>query len=133
MKKEIDDIDALIKEALSSEEAEFYEGLKEKNLFGKITEVYKGKMGWLAITMNIVHLLFFVFFIFALVEFFNAQTTQDMILWCAAGFLSMIFMAMLKLYIWMQMDKNDIIRELKRIELQLLTISNQKRELDGQE
>jgi hypothetical protein len=37
----------------------------------------------------------------------------------------MIFMGMMKLYLWMQMDKNDILRELKRIELQI-TVSKEE-------
>ena len=124
MKNEMKELDDLIKETLSKEEAKFYEELEEKNLFGKITDVYKGKMGWVAITMNIVHLLFFVFFVYSVVEFFNAESTRDMMVWCSAGFLSMIFMAMLKLYVWMQMDKNDILRELKRIELQISVLTH---------
>jgi len=123
MKNEIKELDDLIKETLSKEEAKFYEELEEKNLFGKITDVYKSKMGWLAIVMNIVHLLIFVFFVYSLVQFFDAETTRDMIIWSSAGFLSMIFMAMMKLYVWMQMDKNDILRELKRIELQISVLS----------
>jgi hypothetical protein len=32
---------------------------------------------------------------------------------------------MLKLYVWMQMDKNDILRELKRLELQVSAVAHQ--------
>jgi hypothetical protein len=42
--------------------------------------------------------------------------------WSSAGFLCMIAMGMLKLYVWMQIDKNDILREMKRLELQLATL-----------
>lgn len=127
--KEINELDDLIKETLSAEEAKFYEELEEKNLFGKITEVYKSKMGWLAILMNIMHLAIFVFFVYSVIQFFDAETTRDMIIWCSSGFLSMIFMAMMKLYVWMQMDKNDIMRELKRVELQISVLSHKNAEL----
>ena len=119
MKTEREKIDELIKETLSQEEAKFYDELDEQNMFGKLGEVYKGKMGWLAIIMNIVHLLVFVVFIYCLVQFFNTEETNMLIKWASAGFLCMVFMGMLKLYIWMQMDKNDILRELKRLELQV--------------
>jgi hypothetical protein len=33
---------------------------------------------------------------------------------------------MLKLYVWMQMDKNDILRELKRLELQVYAVAQQQ-------
>ncbi|WP_411031027.1 DUF6768 family protein [Spongiimicrobium sp. 3-5] len=124
MKKNTEKIDELIKEALTKEEAKFYDELGEQNLFGKINEVYRGKMGWLAIIMNIVHLVIFVLFVYCIVAFFNTDVTNELIKWSAAGFLCMIVMGMLKLYVWMQMDKNDLLRELKRLELQISALTN---------
>lgn len=119
MNKKTEKIDELIKETLSKEEATFYDDLEEQNLIGKIGEVYRGKLGWLAAIMNVVHLLMFMAFIYCIVRFFNTDSTNELIKWASAGFLSMIAMGMLKLFVWMQMDKNDILRELKRLELQI--------------
>ncbi|GAB5473062.1 MAG: hypothetical protein Mars2KO_11610 [Maribacter sp.] len=123
MKTEKEKIDAIIKETLTAEEAKFYEELEEKNLLGKLGEVYRSKVGWLAIIMNIMHLLLFGVFVYCLVRFFGTESTNELIKWASAGFLCMIFMGMLKLYVWMQMDKNDILRELKRLELQVATLA----------
>ncbi len=123
MKKEKEKIDELIKESLNQEEAKFYDELEEQNLIGKMGEVYKSKVGWLAIVMNIVYLVIFGLFIYCMFRFFGTTETNELIKWASAGFLCMIFMGMLKLYFWMQMDKNDILRELKRLELQVATIS----------
>ncbi len=117
-------IDELIKEALSEEEAKFYDDLGEQNLIEKLGEVHRGRTGWLASVMTIMHILVFVFFIFCTVQFFNTEATNEIIKWAAAGFLSMIFMGMMKLYIWMQMDKNDILRAIKRLELQVATLTH---------
>lgn len=119
MKTEREKIDELIKETLSQEEAKFYDELDEQNMLGKMGEVFRGKLGWLAIIMNIFHLIIFGFFIYFLVQFFNTEETNMLIKWASAGFLCMIAMGMLKLFMWMQMDKNDILRELKRLELQV--------------
>jgi hypothetical protein len=119
MKKQEEKIDELIKEALSTEEAKFYDDLGEQNLIEKLGEVHKGKMGWLASLLTVMHVLIFVVFVYCTVQFFNTELTNELIKWAAAGFLCMIFMGMMKLYLWMQMDKNDILRELKRIELQI--------------
>lgn len=123
MKKEKEKIDELIKKTLNQEEAKFYDELEEQNLIGKLGEVYKSKVGWLAIIMNIVYLVIFGLFIYCMFRFFGTTETNELIKWASAGFLCMIFMGMLKLYFWMQMDKNDILRELKRLELQVATIS----------
>ena len=123
MKKEKEKIDELIKKTLNQEEAKFYDELEEQNLIGKLGEVYKSQVGWLAIIMNIVYLVIFGLFIYCMFRFFGTTETNELIKWASAGFLCMIFMGMLKLYFWMQMDKNDILRELKRLELQVATIS----------
>ncbi len=119
MKKGEETIDTLIKAALTKEESKFYDALGEQSLMGKLGEVHKGKTGWLASIMTVMHILIFVVFVFCAVRFFNAELTNELIKWACAGFLCMIFMGMMKLYIWMQMDKNDILRALKRLELQV--------------
>lgn len=119
MNNQEEKIDELIKEALSSEEAKFYDELGEQSLIGKLGNVHKGKTGWLVSIFTVMHVLVFVVFVFCTFRFLNTETTNELIKWAAAGFLCMIFMGMMKLYIWMQMDKNDILRELKRIELQI--------------
>ncbi|MBT8183776.1 MAG: hypothetical protein KJN76_02965 [Eudoraea sp.] len=122
MKKNNRNIDELIKETLSEEEAKFYDELEEQNIFGKMGEVYKGKFGWLAVIMNIITFIAFVLFIYCIIQFLNTQETNELIKWASAAFLCAIIMGMLKLFVWLQMDKNDILRELKRLELQLATL-----------
>ncbi len=122
MKDNRDQIDEMIKETLSREEAAFYDSLEEQNLIGKIGEIYRGKLGWLAIVMNVVNLLIFAAFVYCLIQFLGTDETNALIRWSAAGFICMIAMGMLKVYFWMQMNKNDVLRELKRLEIQVATL-----------
>ncbi|MGW9685849.1 DUF6768 family protein [Flagellimonas sp. 2504JD1-5] len=126
MKKEIEKIDELIKEALTQEEAKFYDDLGEQNVLEKFGGIFKGKMAWLAVIMNIVVLLSFGFLIYCGIQFFDANTTDGLIKWGMGAFICMMMMSMLKLYMWMQMDKNDILRELKRLELQVSALAHKK-------
>ncbi|MEE9364687.1 MAG: DUF6768 family protein [Cellulophaga sp.] len=121
--KNKEEIDNLIKEALTKEEAAFYDELEEQNLFEKLGEVFKGKMGWLAMVMNVVHLVVFGLFAYCIVQFLDTDNTNELIKWASAGFLCMLVMVMLKMYVWMQMDKNDLLREMKRLELQIAALS----------
>ncbi len=122
MKEKRDQIDEMIKETLTREEAAFYDSLDEQGLIRKIGEIYKGKMGWLAMIMNVVHLLIFAVFVYCLIQFLGTDETNALIQWSAAGFFCLIAMCMLKVYVWMQMDKNDLLREMKRLELQLASL-----------
>ncbi|MEZ4811444.1 MAG: DUF6768 family protein [Allomuricauda sp.] len=123
MKTDIEKIDEMIKEALTQEEARFYDELGEQNVFEKFEGVFKGKMGWLAIMMNIWILVFFVLLVYCIIQFFSVEDTNGLIQWGAGAFVCLMLVGMLKLYMWMQMDKNDILRELKRLELQVAALS----------
>ncbi|MCL6266491.1 DUF6768 family protein [Flagellimonas myxillae] len=126
MKKEMEEIDKLIKEALSAEEAQFYDELGEQNILAKLGGVFKGKMAWLAIIMNIVNLAIFGFLIYCVVHFFGTESTNEIIKWGVGILACLAAMSMIKLYVWMQMDKNDLLRELKRMELQISALSHKK-------
>ena len=122
MKNSKEQIDDLIRESLSKEEAKFYDELEEQSLMHKMFQVHKGKTGWLASIMTVIHIVAFIIFVYCVMQFLNAEQANELIKWSAAGFLCLVIMGMLKLYVWMQMDKNDILRELKRLELQLATL-----------
>ncbi len=124
MKKHNEKIDDLIKETLNTEEAKFYDELEEQDLFGMVGGVFKGKMRWFAIVMNIVNLLVFGLLIYCIVEFINMEETADLIKMAVAIGACIMMMSMIKLYMWMQLDKNAILRELKRVELQVAALSS---------
>ncbi len=123
MKNDMKDIDELIKETLTQEEAKFYDELDEQNLLEMIGGLFKTKNSWLIIAMNLVNIVAFVFLIYCIVQFLNTNDTNELIRWFAVGFICMMFMMMIKLFSWMQMDKNALLRELKRLELQVSSLA----------
>lgn len=124
MKDNIEDIDKLIKNALTEEEVKFYDELDEQNLFGMVGGLFKGKLKWLLILMNIVTVVAFLGLIYCIVQFLNTDVTNELIRWGLLGMLFMLMISMLKLFVWLQMDKNALLREIKRIELQLAALSS---------
>ncbi len=123
MKNNMEEIDRLIKETLTLEESKFYDELEEQNVFEMMGDLFKTKNSWLIIIMNIIMLISLGFFVYCIVQFFNAEETKEIITWTAAGFISLMMVSMLKLFAWMQMDKNALLRELKRLELQVSSLS----------
>ncbi|GAA3518180.1 hypothetical protein GCM10022393_35370 [Aquimarina addita] len=124
MKNDIEDIDALIKETLTEEEAKFYDDLEEQNLLEMFGGLFKTKQAWLMIIMNIVNIIGLVFLIYCTIQFLNTDTTNELIKWLAAGGICLTFMIMIKLFSWMQMDKNALLREIKRLELQVSSLAS---------
>ena len=110
MNKNIEKIDEIIKEALTKEESKFYDELDEQNLIEMLGGIYKGKLGWLVVILNIVIVAVFVLFIYCAIQYFSTDNTNELIRWSVAGTFCMIVVGMLKLFVWMQMDKNSILR-----------------------
>jgi len=123
MKNKLENIDKLIKESLTQEEAAFYAELDEQNPFEMLEGLFHGRNRWIIILINVILLIFFGLFIYCLIQFLNAEATNDLILWAAASFASFAIVGYLKLFTWMQMDKNAILREIKRLELQVSSLA----------
>lgn len=123
MKTNIEDIDNLIKETLTKEEAKFYDELEEQNFLQMVFGIFSGKNSWLVIIMSIVQVIFFGLFIYCAIQFFKVEETNELIKWSVFGTLSLMASSMLKIFSWMQMDKKAIMRELKRLELQISSLS----------
>ncbi|PHS52545.1 MAG: hypothetical protein COB01_06925 [Lutibacter sp.] len=123
MDKYTEEIDKLIKETLTQEEAKFYDQLEEQNVFQMLGGLFQGKNKWIMYLMNVVMLIFFGLFVYCIIRFFDAASTNDLIKWGSGSFALGIGISMLKLFTWMQMDKNTILRELKRLELQVSSLA----------
>ncbi len=123
MKTNMEDIDQLIKDTLTEEEAKFYNELEEQNVLEMVTGLFKGKNMWIMYLMNFMTLVFFGLFIYCIVQFFNAEVTKDLIKWSVGSLVFVLAVSMMKIFAWMQMDKNALLREMKRLELQVSSLA----------
>ncbi len=123
MKTNETNIDELIKQALTEEESEMLERLGEQSVLEQMMSTFQGKMKWIAIYSIIIILVLFGLSVYCLFEFLNANNTRDMVMWGAGMGMGMMAVGMLKIWHWMQMDKNAILREIKRLQLQLATLN----------
>lgn len=119
-----EDIDKLIKETLTQEEMKFYDELDEQNLSQMVGGLFTGKLSWLLILMNVVNVLIFLFSIYCVFSFFETTETNELIKWGSGFFLAWTTMAMIKIFAWLQIDKKAILREMKRLEIQISSLSN---------
>lgn len=123
MKTNMEDIDQLIKETLTEEEAKFYNELDEQNIFQMMGGLFTGKLKWIFVYVNIIMVVIFGLFIYCAIQFFNTDVTNELIKWAVFAAFCMMAVGMLKLFAWMQMDKNTLLRELKRLELQVSSLA----------
>ena len=115
----MEDIDRLINEALSEEDSEILDRLQEQSLFESLMSNFQGKMKWIAMYSFFMILVIFALSIYCLVQFLEAEEIREMLLWGAGMMVGLVMVGMLKMWHWMQMDKNALVREIKRLELQV--------------
>lgn len=128
MKNSTEEIDKLIKETLTQEESKFYEELEEQNILQMVGGLFQGKNKWIMYLMNFMTLVFFGLFVYCTVQFFNTTETNELIKWGTGGLVFLLGVSMLKVFAWMQMDKNAILREIKRLEIQVSSLSGKMSE-----
>ncbi|MCB0496344.1 MAG: hypothetical protein KDC79_09420 [Cyclobacteriaceae bacterium] len=118
-----DDIDKLIKEALSQEEADLLKRIEDQSLIDMMLINFRGSLKWFAYLTSLLILIFFILSVFFGYKFFNALDIREMMLWGAGAFVSLMIVVMLKIWHWMQMDKNQLAQEIKRLELRITQLT----------
>jgi hypothetical protein len=112
-------LDQAIREALSAEDAAFLAKFEEQSPVGEVLGTFSGKWGAMNVFAALVTFAMFGAFVYCAWNAFNAVDVRETVLWSAGGVITMLAVAMLKMYFWMEMNKNVTLREVKRVELQV--------------
>lgn len=118
------DIDQQIREALRAEDEDLAAFLDEKpTLFDQVFETFRSSSRFLVILSVTFTLVFLVGSIVCVVQFFQAESTKVQLAWVIGFMWSSLAVAMLKLWYWMEMQRHQITREIKRVELEIASIA----------
>lgn len=119
------DLDNKIREALRKEDAELYDEIGgEPSMYEMIMETFRGRYRWMAFVAVFYTIVFIVLFVYAGVKLFQAETAKDMLLWAAACIVCWTAIFMMKVWYWMELNKNALTREIKRLELQIARLAS---------
>jgi hypothetical protein len=114
------DLDAVIDEALSAEERELLKRIgDEPGFFGLAFGLFGGKLGWVNVVMMTIQAVAFVAGAYMAWRFFQAGEPVAQLRWGLPASVLLILSTMIKLGLWPEIHANRLMRELKRIELQL--------------
>lgn len=120
----MESIDERIQKALSSEDQAFLARMDaDGSLYQDVAATFRGHTRWL-------NAMAFVF-AFALLavgvvcgwQFATQADLRSMQLWGAGTILSFLALGLIKLWFWMEMQKVAIVREIKRVELQVANLT----------
>lgn len=79
----------------------------------------QGSSRWLVVISFVHQALFTVLAAVAIVQFFRAESVRDLIAYAAAFLVCLVAIATLKLWYWMELNKNALIREFRHLEQQI--------------
>ena len=89
-------------------------------MIGESLGVFTGRRRWWNVYAAAIVVVFTVLAIVAAVRFFGTDVTNARILWATAFLFSALVVMSLKAWFWMQMTRNAVLREVKRVELRLV-------------
>ena len=122
------DLDQAIRESLSSEDTELFDRLgADQALHRQVLATFEGQLRWLNAAGWIAGLVLFGVASVSAWRFVQAQELGDMLRWGAASALGFAGVALVKVWFWMELQKNSIMREVKRLELQVASLATQLR------
>ena len=111
-----------IRDALKSADwAEEFDAAREESFREMLAGTFSGRTRWMTVLVYVYIFAFTALMVVSIVAFFGADATDTRahILWATSFLMSSVFVAFLKLWIWNVMNRNAIVREVKRLELRL--------------
>jgi hypothetical protein len=112
-------LDRMIEDALDAEDRAILAEFPERGMFGDIAGLFGGKYGpWNLLTV-FIQVLAFAGVLYAGRQFLATDDVAAMLRWGALAALLFAAMSFIKLMHWEQVHANRIIREIKRLELQI--------------
>lgn len=112
-------LDKAIEEALGAEDRALFAEYDEQGLFGQVGGLFTGKLGFVNAMSALAQIVMFVGAFYAATQFLAEDELLAMVRWGALSGLLMLAVGFIKLMQWEQMQANRILREIKRVELQL--------------
>lgn len=93
----------------------------DPNLAEEVIVAFRGRNRWLNLLTVTFSLVFTGVLIWALVRFYEAQTVALQLHWGGLALLSFLMVSFLKVWFWFEMQTNRLLREIKRVELLLVS------------
>lgn len=93
----------------------------EPNIAEEVLTAFRGRHRWLSAFALVLNLIFFAGAVWSALRFHAASAVADQLQWAALGIVLLLFVMFLKVWFWLEMHTNRVLRELKRLELLIVS------------
>jgi len=115
----MDDLDRKIEEALDAEDRALRDQFGEQGLWAQVGGLFQGKLAWFVAVTFIIGMVTVTIGLYAAWKFATVDDMTSMLRWAGLAWAGFSVQMMLKIWSWMRMESNRVIREVKRVELQV--------------
>ena len=124
----MNDLDQAIRQSLSAEDAKLLDRLgADQALHQQVLATFEGQLRWFNVAGGIAGVVLFGVGCVLAWRFVQAEELRDMLRWGAASALAFAGIALVKIWFWLELQKSAIVREVKRLELQVASLAAQIR------
>jgi hypothetical protein len=122
------DFDQSIRESLSAEDSELFDRLgADQALHRQVLATFEGQLRWFNTAGWIAGFMLFGVASLSAWRFVQAEEVGGMMRWGAASALAFAGLALIKVWFWLELQKNAIVREVKRLEVQVASLASRLR------
>jgi len=105
-----------------------YELERADGVFRQMAGLYQGELRWMAVAVTIHLLVILALMVWVASAFFRSADTKAQILYATCFVLLGLALTLAKLWGWMLMNRYALQREIKRVELRLVELTESRRE-----
>jgi len=116
----MNDLDQKIQAALRRDPAADLPG-SEPNLAEEVLLAFRGRQRWLSALLVTFNVAAFAGFALAAVRFYSATEVAAQLHWGGLALVLLLVLALLKMWFWLELHTNRVLREVKRVELLLVS------------
>jgi uncharacterized membrane protein YciS (DUF1049 family) len=117
------DFDQKLREGLGAEDAELLARFDQPALLEQVIETFRGRNRWIVTLMIPATIAWLIFACVSAYQFFHVEELRGMIAWAGAFAFSIVVIGLVKIWYWMELNKNSVTREVKRLELQVAQLA----------
>lgn len=124
----MNELDHTIRQSLSEEDAALIDRLgADQALHRQVRATFEGRLRWWNAAGWVAGAVLFGVGSVLAWRFGQAEDLADMLRWGAASALAFAGVAMVKVWFWLELQKNAIVREVQRLEVQVASLAAQRR------
>lgn len=121
------DIDDRIRGALDEDDRAFLASLDQgRGLFTQIGDTMSGPLGGWAMMGTVIAALLGIFILYAVWQLFHVTEPRPLILWATGTLAALVAQGFLKQWFFSRMNMFTVLRELKRLQLQVAEIGERQ-------